>query len=90
MSPPVILTAIHLGLSALDKEHKALAELWGKFGASVRKERKRRKIALKAFAADLGISPTMASYLEAGTREWTVERAELAVRLLTRREDWPD
>lgn len=90
MTPPVILSAIRLGLTALSHKHESVGALWKRFGAAIRSDRKRRKIPLKVFARDLGCSTTMVSYLEAGSREWTVERAELAVKLLTRREQWPD
>lgn len=90
MTPPVILTAIRLGLSALSHKHAAVDGLWRKFGAALRADRKRRKIPLKKMARGLGISPTYMSYLESGKREWSVARAELAVKLLTRREQWPD
>ncbi len=90
MTPPRILTAIQIGLTALDKEHAAMRMLWRKFSASVRADRKSRKIKLKVFAGRLGISPTLLGYLEKNRRPWTVARAELAVKLLTRREQWPD
>ncbi len=90
MTPPVILTAIRLGHSALDEKHAALNILWAKFGRAIRADRRRRKIRLKDFARGMGISPTYASYLESGKREWSIPRAELAVKLLTRREQWPE
>lgn len=89
MKPPVILTAIQLGQSVLNKQHVVLVDLWRKFGAAIRADRRARKIPLKAFARRLGYTPTMVSYLEAGERQWDMEKAKLAVKLLTRREAWP-
>lgn len=90
LTPPVILFAIRRDLAALSHKHASVAGLWQKFGASIREDRKRRKIPLKKFAGGLDISSTYCSYLESGKREWSVERAELAVKLLTRREQWPN
>ncbi len=90
MTPPRILTAIHLGLHALSEEHAALKLLWRKFSHAMRDERRKRRIKLKDFAEKMGISPTYLAYMESGLRPWTVERAELAVKLLTRREQWPN
>lgn len=90
MSPSRILSAIHLGQTALDAKHAALGFLWRKFSACIRSERRRRKIKLKDFASGLGVTPTMAAYMEGGIRPWGTKRAELAVKLLTRREQWPD
>lgn len=64
--------------------------LWAKFSQSVRTERRRRKIKLKVFARGLDVTSTFAGMLEKNKRPWSIERAELAVKLLTRQEQWPD
>lgn len=91
MSPQSILTAVRMGESALRDRHKAIDILWRKFGQSVRAARRARGISLKAFAIDLGYtSSTMAAMLEAGERRWPAGKAERAVQLLKRPEQWPD
>lgn len=90
MTPPRILTAIHLGLHGLNKRHGALDILWRRFSTSIRTERRRRKIKLKDFARNLGVTSTMVGFLERNKRPWSMDRAELAVKLLTRQEQWPD
>ncbi len=57
------------------------------FGRYIAKERKTSR---SAFARKLGITGAMLGHMEAGKRRWPIHRAELAVKLLTRREDWPD
>lgn len=64
--------------------------LWRQFGRSVRAERKEKKIRLVSFAARMGISRAMCSYLESGTRQWSLEKARKAVEVLTRPFFWPD
>lgn len=49
-----------------------------------------RRIPRAAFAKKLGVSGQMLALMESGRRRWPLKRAELAVKLLTRREDWPD
>lgn len=90
MTPQRIITSIHLGVANLAKDHSALKFLWRKFSSAIREERIRRGIKLKDFALGLGVTSTYAGYLEKNRREWSVERAELAIKLLTRRENWPD
>jgi DNA-binding transcriptional regulator YiaG len=51
---------------------------------------KNRKVSRSAFAKKLGITGAMLGHMEAGLRRWPIHRAELALKLLTRREDWPD
>lgn len=90
MTAPVILSAIRLGQTALDAKHAALGLLWKKFGTSIRQARRARKISLKRFAACMGYTAAMVAMLESGTRRWPMKKAELAVKLMTRREQWPD
>jgi hypothetical protein len=49
-----------------------------------------RPLPRAAFAKKLGITGAMLALMETGKRRWPMARAELAVKLLTRREDWPD
>lgn len=49
-----------------------------------------RRISRSAFARKLGITGAMLALMERGDRRWPMARAKLAVKLLTRREDWPD
>lgn len=44
---------------------------------------------MKRFAAGLGYTPAMVAMLETGKRPWPMNKAVLAVKLLTRREQWP-
>lgn len=85
-----ILNKITLAKAAEARRAQKIDAMWVKFGAAVRIERRTRKIPLKWFADQLGLTTAMVSYLEAGKRDWTLDRAELATRLLTRKEDWPD
>jgi len=89
MKPRRILSAIRFGHLDLNAKYAVVKALWRDFGRALRADRRRRKIRLKDFARGMGISPTYASYLESGKREWSIPRAELAVKLLTRREQWP-
>lgn len=63
---------------------------WAGFSVAFRAERERRKIRLRDMARRLGITAQMLSYLETGERRWKLAKAALAVKLLTRREQWPD
>lgn len=65
------------------KDAAEIKQLWKKFGLRVRKERKRNGIGLAEFAAKLGVSGAMVSYMESGVREWSEERARVAVKILT-------
>ena len=90
------MTALHLlnALRAREDHHATNLEktkqLWKKFGHEVRAERRRKKIRLQLFADKLKVSRAMVSYLEAGTREWSMDRASDAVSALNRPECWPD
>lgn len=85
-----ILASIKLRLAKARAAETATVEDWKRFGKQLREERKRRKIKRAVFADLLGYTPTMLSYLEHGTRKWALDKAELAVRLLTRRVQWPN
>lgn len=85
-----ILASIKLRLTKARAAETGLAQDWKRFGRQLREERKRRKIKREVFADLLGYTPTMLSYLEHGTRKWSLKQAELAVRLLTRRVQWPE
>lgn len=84
------MTAFHLlnALIAREELHATNAEktkqLWRKFGLQVRKERKRLGLRLNDFADELGVSGTMVSYMESGSREWSEDRARKAVEILTK------
>lgn len=88
--PVVILSAIRIGEANLRDRHAALKALWRQFGLSVRSDRRERKYSQKAFAIDLGVSSTMLAMMESGVRTWPSQRAEKAVQLLKRPEQWPD
>jgi len=49
-----------------------------------------RKVSRSKFAHKLGVTGSMLALMESGKRRWPLKRAELAVKLLTRRENWPD
>lgn len=53
-----------------------------KFGHAIRAERKRQKIRLDVFSKNMGVSTTMTSYLESGSRGWNLTMAKRAVELL--------
>lgn len=83
------MTAHHLLTVLTTRENKhaenaaEIKQLWKKFGLQVRRERKRRGIKLADFAAVLGVSGAMVSYMESGVREWSEDRAKRAVEVLT-------
>lgn len=57
--------------------------LWRQFGAAIRIERKAKRVRLNVFAAELGVSPAMVSYMESGKRSWGMAMAKRAVGILT-------
>ena len=65
-----------------------LTRLWRRFSKRMKQERRQRKIPAARFARSLGVTLTALRSMEAGAVRWS--NPELAVRLLTRREDWPD
>lgn len=57
------------------------------FGKIIAKERKQSRA---EFARKLGVTGSMLALMETGKRRWPIRRAKLAVKLLTRRDNWPD
>ena len=91
MSAPLeILNAIRVSRVECEAQRATTTKLWKDFGKSVRVERKRRKITLKFFAAQLRYTTTMIAYLEQGRRQWPLKKAELAISILNKGEAWPD
>lgn len=90
MSLPQLFAQLQSIASRNLKAEEAAQEVSRKFGQAVRSERKRRKITLKFFAAQLDYTTTMIAYLEKGTRQWPLKKAELAISILNRGEAWPD
>jgi len=91
VTPSTILSAVRLGERVLRDKHKAVDLLWRRFGVAIRSERRKRRISLKSFARHLGYtSATMVAMLEAGDRRWPAGKAEKAVAILKRPEQWPD
>jgi ribosome-binding protein aMBF1 (putative translation factor) len=90
MTPQIILTAVRLGQDALRDQHAVIKGLWKQFGASVKRTRLARRISRKALARHLRCTTAMIGLMENGQRPWKMERAEKAVRLLNRPEQWPD
>lgn len=89
-NPSVVLLAVKIGASALDKQHGALVILWKEFGLSIRACRQKRRVSPRRLASHLGISPAMLGMMETGKRVWQMDRAEKAVQFLSRPEQWPD
>ncbi len=77
-----IYTAIQIGKPAYDREHGAMRMLWQRFGPAIREDRRKLGIPLKVFAAKLGLSRGMVSFLESGKREWSDVRAQRAIKIL--------
>lgn len=90
MTPSSILTAIRLGETALSKKRAALLILWKKFGAEIASKRRAKGWSQGRLGKHLGYSGQMVALLEAGDRTWPMDKAEKAVRLMTRVEQWPD
>lgn len=90
MTPSTILSQIHAREREQARHEAELRFLWKQFGAAVRRVRKQRKLAMKAMAARLGVTPAMLAMMESGTRAWGKNRAEAVVHILTRTEQWPD
>lgn len=89
MSANGILASLRL-LAKTERQHKSESvALWSRFGRALRAERRARDIPRSRFAEQLGYTPTMLNYLESGKRRWPMTKAELAVKLLTRRAQWP-
>jgi len=90
VTPSHILSALRIGTAYLRKQHKALDILWGKFGLAVAESRKARKMSRAALGRKLGYTGQMIALLERNERQWPMAKAEKAVRLLQRPEQWPD
>lgn len=89
MTPAAILTRATTQTAQLVGHELRLEETWRAFGRAIRRERRTRRIQMKRFAAGLGYTPAMVAMLETGKRPWPMNKAVLAVKLLTRREQWP-
>ena len=84
MTPVRILKAIDFFHKKHDIEAQYIDQLWIEFGTSVRETRRQRNIGLKEFACALKVSRAMVSYLESGKRQWNLEMAKRAVKLLSK------
>ncbi len=72
------------------REREGTRRLWREFGRMVRAERKARRIRLDEFSRRMGLSSGMISYLESGTRQWSLAQAKKAIKMLVRHQMWPD
>lgn len=88
-APVEILNAIRLQSKWQQIQQANAEKLWRDFGEAVRAERKRRKLTLKFFAAQLRYTTAMVSFMESGRRTWPLKKAERAVSILNRGEKWP-
>jgi DNA-binding transcriptional regulator YiaG len=88
--PSHILTGLHLRETIATAAQAVVIRAWKDFGKSIKHHRLSKNLSLRTFAKRLKITGQMLNYLETGQRRWTFERAELAVKLLTRKEEWPD
>jgi hypothetical protein len=89
-APSSILAVVRDAADRRAKAERNYERMWTAFGKSFKNERTRRRISLRTMGKRLKITGQMLNYLETGQRRWTFERAELAVKLLTRKEEWPD
>jgi DNA-binding transcriptional regulator YiaG len=89
-SPSHLLTGIRLRETLAAGANAVVLKAWKDFGKSIKHHRLSKNLSLRTFAKRLKITGQMLNYLETGQRRWTFERAELAVKLLTRKEEWPD
>lgn len=85
-----ILWLARIRQKGADSAQAVVTKTWVQFGQAIRKSRRARKISLRVFAKRLKVTHQMLSYMESGERRWTFDRAELAVKLLTRKDEWPD
>ena len=90
MTPSTILSAVRLGESALRKHHASLRLLWAKFGIAIASARNARGMSRSALGRKLGYTGQMIALLERNERHWPMAKAEKAVHLLQRPEQWPD
>jgi hypothetical protein len=84
MIPAEILTLVQRRIDRIEGNRADLAFLWKRFGHAVRETRRSRRIKLADFAKGLSRTPTMCSYMEAGKRVWPLDKAKLAVKLLSK------
>lgn len=87
MTPLLALSNLHLVAAECTKAAAATTAAHKSFGQIIAKERKQSRA---EFARRLGVTGSMLALMEGGQRRWPIKRAKLAVRLLTRREEWPD
>lgn len=87
MTPSTALIKLSEAEDEATDANRALADAHAQFGRAISGA---RKVSRRAFAKKLGITGAMLALMESGERRWPIKRAELAVKLLTRREDWPD
>lgn len=86
-SPLAALTSLVLAVDVRCRAELEVQRAQRRFGKAVASN---RKVSPAAFARKLGIGVRELRMLEAGEKPWGLSGAELAVKLLTRREDWPD
>lgn len=87
MNPSAALADLHFAKGVSDRANARDAAAHHRFGRTIATN---RKVSRSKFAAKLGVTGSMLALMEGGKRRWPMKRAELAVKLLTRREDWPD
>lgn len=87
MTPTLALLNLHeAGKKCADTDARD-ARAHHAFGKIIAKERKQSRA---EFARKLGVTGSMLALMETGKRRWPLARAKLAVKLLTRRDNWPD
>lgn len=89
MIPAEILTLVQRRIDRMAGNRADIVFLWKRFGNSVRVLRRKRRIKLSDFAKALGRTAAMTSFMESGKRQWPLDKAKLAVKLL-RHPMWPD
>jgi ribosome-binding protein aMBF1 (putative translation factor) len=90
MNAALILWQARIREKGAESAQAVVEKTWKQFGVAIKRSRLKRNLSLRTFAKRLKITGQMLNYLETGQRRWTFERAELAVKLLTRKEEWPD
>jgi hypothetical protein len=87
MTPTLAIAHLRTATVLSARSDAALRKAHRSFGRMIAANRRTSR---RAFAAKLGVTGAMLALMECGKRRWPIARAELAVRLLTRREQWPD
>lgn len=87
MSPLSALQDLRFAKGISDRADLCDAEAHKRFGQTIATN---RKVSRSQFAKKLGVTGSMLALMENGKRRWPIKRAELAVKLLTRRDNWPD